>query len=192
MATEIDTGIVMTRETFVPWWLILLQGIATAILGVLLITQTGITLATLTIFLGVYWFVLGVIDLVHMFTEPAGWGWKLFSGVVGILAGLVLIRHPLWSAAIGASLLVWIVGGLGLLFGIVEIIRSFTGGGWGMALAGLLSAILGLLLLFHTAVTVVVLINLVGIVAIVGGVIAIVTAIVIRAQGGAGSRRMAY
>ena len=192
MATEIDTGIVVTHETFVPWWLILLQGVATAILGVLLITQTGITLATLTIFLGVYWFVLGVIDLVHMFTEPEGWGWKLFSGVVGILAGLVLIRHPLWSAAIGASLLVWIVGALGLLFGVVGIVRAFTGGGWGMALSGLLSAVLGLLLLFHTAVTVVVLIYLVGIVAIVGGVIAIVSAIVIRAQGGAGSRRMAY
>ena len=192
MATEIDTGMVVTQETFVPWWLILLQGIATAILGVLLITQPGITLATLTIFLGVYWFVLGVIDLVHMFTEPAGWGWKLFSGVIGILAGLVLIRHPLWSAAIGASLLVWIVGFLGLLFGVVGIIRAFTGGGWGMALSGLLSAVLGLLLLFHTAVTVVVLIYLVGIIAIVGGVIAIVSAIVIRAQGGAGSRRMAY
>jgi uncharacterized membrane protein HdeD (DUF308 family) len=192
MATEIDTGIVVTQETFIPWWLILLQGIAATILGVLLITNPGITIASLTIFLGVYWFVLGVIDLVHMFTEPAGWGWKLFSGIVGILAGLVLIRHPLWSAAVGTSILVWVVGALGLLFGAIGIVRSFMGGGWGMALSSVLSIVLGLLLIFHTATTVVVLVYAAAIAAIIGGVIAIISAIMIRAQGGAGPRRVAY
>ena len=182
----------MVEETLVPWWLILLQGIAATILGVLLITQTGLTIASVTIFLGVYWCILGVMDLVHMFTNPAGWGWKLFSGIIGILAGLVLIRHPLWSAAIGTSVLVWIVGTLGLLFGAIGVVRALGGGGWGMALSGLLSMVLGLLLIFHTAVTVVVLVYTVAIVAIVGGIIAIIGAIVMRAQGGAGARRMAY
>jgi uncharacterized membrane protein HdeD (DUF308 family) len=192
MSTQVDSAAIVVKTTLVPWWLILLQGIAATILGVLLITQTGITVASLTIFLGIYWCILGVMDLVHMFTDPAGWGWKLFSGIVGILAGLVLIRHPLWSAAVGTSVLVWVVGTLGLLFGAIGVLRALGGGGWGMALSGVLSMILGLVLIFHTAVTVVVLVYAVAIAAIVGGVIAIIGAIVMRAQGGSGARKMAY
>src|SRR5690349_4934391 len=161
-----DTSESMAREIEIAWWVVLLQGIAALIIGFLLITETGATLATLTILLGIYWFVLGIFDLVRMFSEPAGWGWKLLSGIVGILAGLVLIRHPLWSAAIGTSVLVWIVGALGVVYGVVAIIRAITGAGWGMALAGILSILLGLVLLFHTATTVVVLVYTAGVLAI--------------------------
>jgi uncharacterized membrane protein HdeD (DUF308 family) len=180
----------MAREVEIAWWVILLQGICALIIGFLLITETGATIATLTILLGIYWFVLGIIDLVRMFSEPAGWGWKLLSGIIGILAGLVLIRHPLWSAAIGTSVLVWIVGALGVVYGAVAIIRAIMGGGWGMALAGALSLLLGLVLLFHTAATVVVLIYTAGVMAIIGGLVGIVGAIALRIRVGSGATRI--
>jgi uncharacterized membrane protein HdeD (DUF308 family) len=180
----------MTREVEIAWWVVLLQGICALIIGFLLITETGATLATITILLGIYWFVLGTVDLVRMFSEPAGWGWKLLSGIVGILAGLVLIRHPLWSAAIGTSVLVWIVGGLGVVYGAVAIIRAIMGGGWGMALAGALSLLLGLVLLFHTAATVVVLVYTAGVLAIIGGLVGIVGAIALRVRLGSGAKRI--
>jgi uncharacterized membrane protein HdeD (DUF308 family) len=135
--------------------------------------------------------VLGIFDLVRMFTDPAGWGWKLFSGIIGILAGLVLIRHPLWSAAIGTSILVWVVGILGLIMGVVWIIRGIAGGGWGMAIAGVLGILLGLLLLFHTATTVTVLIYTAGVLLVVGGIVEILGAIMLRVRMGSGAQRMA-
>ncbi len=190
---ETDTGgtLSVSQEFRIAWWVVLLQGIAAVILGLLLLTNTATTLATLVILLGVYWFVLGIFDLVRIFTDPYGWGWKLLSGIVGIAAGLVLIRHPLWSAAIGSSLLVWVIGIFGLIIGSLALLRAVTGAGWGSAFSGLLSILLGLLLLFHTATTVVVLVYTVGIIAIVGGGAEIIGSIVFRAQLGAGERRMA-
>jgi uncharacterized membrane protein HdeD (DUF308 family) len=182
----------MVVERGVPWWVILLDGIAAAIIGFLLLTNTGATLITLVILLGIYWFVLGIFDLVRMFSDPAGWGWKLFSGIIGILAGLVLIRNPLWSAAIGSSILVWVIGFLGLIWGAAGVVRAFTGGGWGMALVGVLSILLSLVLLFHTAATVVVLIYTAGFLALFGGIIGIVSAIALRLRMGSGAKRLAY
>jgi uncharacterized membrane protein HdeD (DUF308 family) len=189
---EVATSESIVQEVAIPWWAILLQGICGVILGFLLLTETGATLITLVILLGIYWFVLGIFDIVRMFSDPAGWGWKLFSGIIGILAGLVLIRHPLWSAAIGASILVWVVGILGLVMGVVDIIRAITGAGWGMAIVGVLSIALGLLLLFHTATTITVLIYTAGILLLVGGIAGIIGAIMLRVRMGSGAKRMAY
>ncbi|HSS94605.1 MAG TPA: DUF308 domain-containing protein [Candidatus Dormibacteraeota bacterium] len=192
MATDTSDSVNVIQEAGIAWWVILLQGIAAVILGLLLLTNTGTTLATLVVLLGVYWFVLGIFDLFRIFTDPAGWGWKLLSGVVGIVAGLVLIRNPLWTAAITTSVLVWLIGVLGVVLGGLALLRAVTGAGWGIALSGLLSIALGLLLLFHTATTLVVLIYAAGIIAVVGGGLEIIGAIVFRAQLGAGARRVAF
>lgn len=188
---EVAASESMVQEVAIPWWVVLLQGICALIFGFLLLTDTGATLLTVVILLGIYWFVLGIFDLVRMFSDPAGWGWKLLSGIIGILAGLVLIRHPLWSAAIGSSILVWIVGVLGLVMGGVSIIRAIMGGGWGMAFAGALGILLGLLLLFHTATTITVLIYSAGVLLVVGGIAGIVGAIMLRVRMGSGAKRMA-
>jgi hypothetical protein len=64
----------------VPWWLVLLQGVAAVLIGLLLVTQPGATLFTLVIFLGVYWLVGGIFDLVGIFLDRTNWGLKLLSG----------------------------------------------------------------------------------------------------------------
>jgi uncharacterized membrane protein HdeD (DUF308 family) len=188
----VTTETTVVREVAMPWWVMLLQGIAALIIGFLLLTETGATLITLVILLGIYWFVLGIFDLVRIFADPSGWGWKLFSGIIGILAGLVLIRHPLWSAAIGASILVWVVGILGLIMGVVWIIRGIAGAGWGSAIVGVLSILLGLLLLFHTAATITVLIYTAGVLLVIGGIAGIIGSIAFRVRMGSGAKRMAY
>ncbi len=190
MSTMSEVSVV--SEVGIPWWVILLQGICALIIGFLLLTNTGATLATLTVLLGIYWFVIGLFDLVRMFTDPTGWGWKLFSGIVGILAGLVLIRNPLWSAAIGTSILVWMVGILGLMLGVGGVIRAVTGAGWGSAISGLAIILLSLVLLFHTATTVVVLFYTAGVLAVVFGAVGIISSIWLRTRAGTGARRMAY
>jgi len=49
-----------------------------------------------------YWFVQGIFVLVGMFLARSAWGWKLFMGVLGIVAGIVVMRHPI--AALWPSL----------------------------------------------------------------------------------------
>ena len=129
------------------WWLALLQGIASVIIGILLITDTTTTLVTLITFLGVFWFISGIFDLVRLFVDRTQWGWRLFSGIVGILAGLAIVRHPLWASLLVPATLVWVLGFMGIIMGIVSIVLAFQGGGWGPGILGIISIGAGLLLL---------------------------------------------
>src|SRR6476619_7415171 len=47
--------------------------------------------------LGLYWLVDGVVRLVSIFVNRSGWGWKLAMGILGIILGLAVLQHPLWS-----------------------------------------------------------------------------------------------
>ena len=107
------------------WWVVLLQGIAAIIIGILVFTDPATTLITMTIFLGVWWFIGGIFDLVRIFLDHENWGWKLASGILGIIAGLILIRHPLWSAILIPTTLVWILGFIGIVIGVMSIVQAF-------------------------------------------------------------------
>ena len=171
-----------------PWWLVLLEGIAAVLIGVLLLTEPGATLFTIVVFLGVYWLVTGVLDLVMLFVDRSQWGWKLFSGIIGIVAGVAVVRHPWWATVLIPTTLVWIIGAIGVVIGIVSIIRAFTGGGVASAILGVISILLGALLLFNTEMSTVVLLYAVAIWAIVGGIFGIVGAFFLRGRQHAASR----
>jgi uncharacterized membrane protein HdeD (DUF308 family) len=161
-----------------PWWLVLLQGLASVVIGLLLLTETGMTLFYLVVFLGVYWLVGGVFDLVSLFVDRRHAGWKVFSGVIGIIAGLVIVRHPLWSSVLVPVTLVWVLAFIGILIGVTHVIRAFSGGGWGSAIVGLLSLLFGLILLARPLESLVVLVLLVAVWAVIGGAVAVVVSFV--------------
>jgi uncharacterized membrane protein HdeD (DUF308 family) len=143
----------MTTTTLTPhqssiWWLFLLQGIAGIILGFLLITDTDTTMIVLVTFLGFYWLFMGVLSLVRMFVDRSvPWIWSLLIGIVGILAGIVVLRHPLLATIMVPTVIVIVLGIEGLVMGVLEIIASITGGGIGSFVMGVLYVLVGLLLL---------------------------------------------
>jgi uncharacterized membrane protein HdeD (DUF308 family) len=171
------------------WWLVLLQGIAAVVIGVLLLTQTGATLFTVVVFLGVYWLIGGIFDLISVFLDAHNRGWRLLSGVIGILAGLVVVRNPLWSGVIVGVTLAWLLGIAGILIGALDIARGFSGDGWGTGLVGLLSLILGIILLANPLATIAVLVYFAGIWAILGGIAAIIGALRLRSLSRAATSR---
>ena len=77
------------------WWFFLLEGIAGIILGILLLTDPGATILVLVTFLGFYWLIMGILALVRMFIDRSvPWFWELLIGIIGILAGILVLRHP--------------------------------------------------------------------------------------------------
>ncbi len=165
----------------VPWWLVLLQGIAAVIIGVLLITNTSTTLFALVVLLGIYWLIGGIFDLVGLFIDRSMWGWKLVTGIIGIVAGIVILRHPYWASVLVPVTLTWILGFFGIAIGAGAIVRAFMGGGWGVGILGVLSLVLGIILLLNPLVSTTVLVYAVAIWAIIGGVVAIVMSFRLRA-----------
>ena len=130
------------------WWVFLLQGFAGIILGLMLITEPGATMVALTTVLGFYWLIMGVLALVQVFVDRSTpWIWSLLTGIVGILAGLFVLRHPLVAALTVPTALVIILGVQGLVIGVLEIIGGFKGGGIGPFILGAINILVGILLL---------------------------------------------
>jgi uncharacterized membrane protein HdeD (DUF308 family) len=163
------------------WWLPLLEGIALIIIGILLFTDTEQTVFTLVLFLGIWWFISGIFDLISLFVDRTHWGWKLFSGILGIIAGLVVIRHPYWAALLVPATLVWILGIFGIVIGVVALFRAFQGAGWGIGILGIVSIVLGIIILGANIVPAAVTVIYVGAIwAIIGGIAAIIFAFRLR------------
>ena len=172
----------------VSWWLALLQGVALLIIGVLLFTETAFTLFLLVMFLGVYWLIGGIFDLVGVVLDRRQWGWRLFTGIIGVLAGLAVVRHPLWATVMIPTMLAWLLAAFGIAIGIVTLFRAITGAGWGAAIIGVISLALGVILLLHPFFPAVVLVYAAAASAIVGGVASIVWGFRLRSLG-PGARR---
>ncbi len=179
MATATATA-TTSNPHVVPWWLVLIQGIAALILGILLLINPGSSSVIIVQVMGIYWFISGIFGIVSIFIDSHMWGWKLFAGIVGILAGILIIQHPLWSTLLVGVTIVLIFGIQGIIIGVINIIQAFQGGGWGIGLLGVLSIIIGLILLFNTLISAAVLPFVIGGFAIVGGIAAIIMAFRLR------------
>jgi uncharacterized membrane protein HdeD (DUF308 family) len=136
-----------------PWGFLLIQGIAMVIIGAILLwgglTTRINTYMLLVTLLGVYWIISGVLDLVHMFTDHKGWGWKLFMGLVSIIAGFYIVSYPVIAGVVLPQVFVLVLGIWGLMQGVAALILAFRGGGWGLGALGIIGIVFGLILIFN-------------------------------------------
>ena len=124
----------------------------------------------------IFWLVGGLFRIVSIFIDSSLWGWKLVGGVLGILAGIVVLQHPVWSSVLVPAIYIIILGIQGLILGGVNLIMAFRGEGWGIGILGALSIVFGLVLLFNVWIGVAALPLILGAFGLVGGVFAVVMA----------------
>lgn len=172
------------QQKLSPWWLVLLQGIAALLMGLLLLAAPVETSLFLIQFLGWYWLIGGIFAIVSIFLDTSQWGWKLFSGILGILAGLAIINHPLWSTVLVPTVLVLYMGFTGILMGASMLVQAFRGGGVGMGILGVLSALFGLLLLLRPLAGALSLPWVFAVLAIAGGIASIIAAFRMKKSAG--------
>ena len=162
------------------WWAPLVMGIVAIGIGLLLLAHPAETSIWIAWMVGVYWFIGGIVKLCTLFVDRAQWGWKLFAGILGIFAGLVVLdamsRTPLLATVGLATIYVWVLGIQGIIYGVVELIMAFKGGGWGVGILGVVSILFGGFLLFNPFPASLALPWVFAIFAIVGGIAAIVMA----------------
>ena len=175
------TSTAKMRETGTPWWLVLSEGIAALVVGILLLLAPKMTTLILVQTLGLFWLSVGILRIINIFIDRSMWGWKLVSGIIGILAGLLVLQHPLWSTLLLPATLVILLGIGGIVMGAVSLVQAFRGAGWGTGILGVLSIIFGILLLGSSSLIAgVALVYTLGILGVVGGVIGIIMAIRMR------------
>ena len=163
-----------------PWWLVLIEGILLIILGIFLLTNPASTFVTIIWVLGLYWLVSGIFNIIKIFFDSSMWGWKIFAGIVGIIAGWFLLQNPIAGSVAVSATTVILLGLFGIFIGIVNLIQAFKGAGWGTGILGVISIILGFILLANRFVFTFSLPWTLGILGIIGGIIAIFNSFRIR------------
>jgi len=177
-----------TYETRVPsrptptWALVLINGIVAVGLGLIFLASPGSTVRVLTRFLGLFFLIAGFFSLFSIALSSERWGLKLVAGLAGIIGGLIVMEHPMWSALLTDTILVFALGGFGLVMGGAQIIQAFQGGGWGVGILGALFLGFGLIMLVSPLVGAVLLPFVLAVFGIAGGIVAIYIAFRLRRQ----------
>ena len=158
-------------------WLIVIQGVTGILLGLMLLLAPGASTVILVQFLAIYWLISGVIGLVSLVWDRSQWGWKVFGGILGVVAGMAVIKHPMYATILVTSTLIIFMGILALAFGVMNLVRALTaGGGWGMGLLGALDVIIGFFLIVNPLAGSIALPIVLGAFLLVGGVASTVMA----------------
>jgi uncharacterized membrane protein HdeD (DUF308 family) len=116
-----------------------------------------------------------------MFIEPDMWGWKLCGGILGIIAGMVVLNHPLWSTLLIPTTAVIFLGVNALIIGVISLVQTFKGGGWLAGILGVISILIGIALLGTPFITAWKITYLYGMIGVAGGFIAIYSAFKLKA-----------
>lgn len=165
-----------------PWWLTLISGIALVFIGVWLWMSPVKSTLFLVQVIAWYWLIVGILNIVMIFVDSTKWGWKLTLGIIGIIAGLWIIQNPIQGAISALFAIVLVLGIQAIIYGIVGMIASFQGAGWGSLVLGIISIVIGFLLLGNMFAAAVVTPWVISIFAIVGGIIEIVVSFMQRGQ----------
>ncbi|ABN56377.1 MULTISPECIES: HdeD family acid-resistance protein [Methanoculleus] len=158
-------------------WFVLFLGIIAILFGVLFFVYPIPTLTLLATILGIYWLANGVVVLLSLSRHKTGWGWKMLVGILGILAGVIVLIYPLYSAVLVPTIYAIIIGVEGLVIGAIYLVQGFSGEGWGTAVLGILSIIFGLILIAHPLIAALAFVLLIAVLAIIGGIAAVILAL---------------
>ena len=167
----------MLRTLAQNWWAIVLRGVCAVLFGVGAFAWPGITLTVLVLLYGAYALVEGVLAvawaLVGRQAGPFPWG-VLLAGLAGVAVGVVTFLYP---GLTGLALL-YLIAAWAIVRGIFEIIAAFhlrkeIENEWMLALSGLLSLALGVVLVVAPGAGALAVLWWIGAFAIVFGVLTI-------------------
>lgn len=184
------------------WWLVLLRGILAVVFGIIALLAPVAALTGVAIVYGAYTFVDGAFTIVHAIRERGklkAWGWLLFQGIVAVIAGALIMILPLFTGIFGGLVVLWTIVIWNVIHGVAGL-RSAAGaeGGsqktWGI-IAGiasiLLAIVIAILTITNPVATVFSLIWVVGIWAIIFGIMLVVMAIQVRVAVNKGAAKTA-
>jgi uncharacterized membrane protein HdeD (DUF308 family) len=133
------------------WWVSVLIGVISLVAGVIFVIKPSHSLATLCVIFGIFLLVDGIVAIVSSFRQDANRALSAIIGVLAIVFGIILIRHPttavniiglligLWLVAAGVVRLIYAimeggarfvriaVGALAIIFGIVIVSQPHIG-----------------------------------------------------------------
>jgi uncharacterized membrane protein HdeD (DUF308 family) len=169
------------------WWMFLVRGLLGMLFGVLTFLQPGISLAALVLLFGAYSFADGIFAVVSAMRRRTGagpWWLILIEGLAGIGVGVMTLLWP----GVTAVVLLWLIAAWAIVTGVFEIgaairLRKVIAHEWLLALSGVASIALGVLLALFPGPGALALVLWIGAAAFVWGLIFAVLSFRLRSWG---------
>jgi uncharacterized membrane protein HdeD (DUF308 family) len=171
----------MIRAISKYWWVFLLRGLIATTFGLAALFWPTLTLGVMILLFGLFALFEGGLTIVTSFgkgDEKGGWT-LLFEGVAGLLVCVIvllgsIIGSILWPG-VAAVMLVYYIAGWAILAGLFKTITAFriraeAKGEWVLGLSGLISILVGLILILRPGVGVLAVAWLIGIFAVILGI----------------------
>lgn len=154
-------------------WAMALRGVLAVIFGIIALRSPDIAAGAFVVVFAIYAMADGILDFViaeRLGRAGARWGWYLLEGIASIALGIIALAYP--RVTLLAAVL--LIGLRAIVVGVFELVATFSWEGlesrWLLGLTGVLSIVLGILLLASPAAGAVALLWTIGIYAIVFGV----------------------
>jgi uncharacterized membrane protein HdeD (DUF308 family) len=162
------------------WWAVGLRGLLAIIFGILALVVPNITLIVLIAFFGAYVLIDGIIAIylaIRGREYNRNWGWLLAEGIAGVLIGIITFRWPgVTTYGLLAFIAAWaIITGVLEIFQAIEL-RRIINNEWLLILSGVASVVFGVLLILFPSSGVLALVWLIGIFALIFGIMLLVLA----------------
>ena len=166
------------------WWTVALRGVLAVLFGIAAFFVPGAALLALVWLFGAYALldgILAIIAAVHGAERHERWGMFVVEGVIDIIVALAAVFWP----GLTAIALVFLIGAWAIITGIAEIaaairLRRAIHGEWLLALGGIASLVLGILLIIAPAMGALVVVWWIAAWAIIFGVLLIALAVRLR------------
>jgi uncharacterized membrane protein HdeD (DUF308 family) len=170
------------------WWVLALRGVLAIIFGVLALIWPALTLFTLVLLFGAYAFVDGIFAVISGITSrdrDQRWWAVVLEGIAGIIFGVLTFFWPGMTALV----LLYFIAAWALVTGVLEIVaavrlRQVIDNEWAMIVGGILSIIFGVLLFLFPGAGALGLTWMIGIYAILFGVMFLILAFRLRGMAG--------
>ena len=157
------------------WWAVALRGVLAVLFGVLAAFMPTLALLSLVLLFGAYCLVDGVFAIVsgiRHHKDTSHWWVLVLEGLVGVVVGILTFAFPPATALV----LVYFVASWAIVTGLLEVaaairLRKEIAGEWLLALAGIVSIILGVFMAIFPGVAAVAIVWLIAAYAILFGLI---------------------
>lgn len=158
------------------WWILAVAGLFSILFGLAALFWPGLTLFVLVWLFGIYAIAYGFVELVNVFRaigERTSWWTHLLIGLISLGAGVVVFAWP----GITSLVLLFIIAFWAIGVGVSEVFAGLFQAQLGLLVAGVITSLFGFVLLANPVGGALALVFVIGIFAIVRGVLLLMAAV---------------
>jgi len=103
--------------------LIAIWGLLSILIGLFMMRHVFQTVVIIALLIGVFWVAGGIIEFFSAISHKGmeGRGWRIFMGLLSVIAGIVVLVYP----SLSLVSLAWIMGIWFMIYGVMEIFVAF-------------------------------------------------------------------